>query len=165
MKKKANKKKADKVKVIVEYGISVPEKALFDIIKFDAAGILEKFFSKKGTAFSPEIKEIADTVVEIVKGAQELWGCELLPYIEKGTSPADEDWVVKHTATPAKLGKKVVKPLKKIPKKTGAYLSEAETKRIRSLRAKGMSIKAIGKAIHRSDKTVSAYLRTLKKAK
>lgn len=58
------------------------------------------------------------------------------------------------------VGKKPQKQKKlDAPNKEYSAFTNAEQKRILSLRKQGKSIKAIAKAIHRDDKTVSAFVR------
>ena len=47
--------------------------------------------------------------------------------------------------------------------KAKPLLSIEETKKIRALRKQGLSIKAIGKEIHRAEKVVADFVRTLPK--
>lgn len=83
---------------------------------------------------------------------------------------------MKNKKTPAKKNAcpkckpaKDAKPAKKktaVKKSAPAPLFTAdEQKKILALRKKGLTIKAIGKAIKRRDKSVSAFLKTAKKAK
>lgn len=154
--KKTAKQKKDDIKVIVRYGISVPEKDLFKIIKFDAADLLDKFFTENKVA--GRILDIIEPVINVIKDAQLVWASELLPYIKSGKSPADEKWTKKPTACPVKPS-----PAKK------PTLSKEEKETIQKLRKGGKTIKAIAKAIHRSDKAIAGFIhivdKGLKKAK
>ena len=64
--------------------------------------------------------------------------------------------------------KPVKKPIKPVPTKKEApkgTLMKGEKEKIKILRQNGMPIKAIGKAIHRGEKVVSAYVHSLEKNK
>ena len=160
MKKKTSKKPTNNVNVQVRYGISVPEPDMFNLIKNDAAGILSDFFEKYLKWIPNDIYRISASLITVLRDAQAQWSAALAPYIKSGKSPAKEDWVRKqmvkqHDGTKVK-GAKAKKDKAAKPK-----LSNAEVKKVVSLRAKGLSIKAIGKTIHRAEKVVADIVRTL----
>ena len=152
MKKKTSKKPTNKVNVQVRYGISVPEPDMFNLIKNDAAGILSDFFEKYLKWIPNDIYRISKSLITVLRDAQAEWSSALAPYIQSGKSPAKENWVRKQMTK--QLDGTKVKGAK--PK-----LSDAEVKKVVSLRAKGLSIKAIGKTIHRAEKVVADIVRTL----
>ena len=150
MSKKKDKPK-EVVKTIVEYGVQIPESALFGLIRLDAAKVLKDVDAALRIRFplgweSNEMKnlrKVLKTVTEVVTGIQETWQYDLMDYIKKGISPADETWTKK--PTPSK-GKK---------QNPAIVFTDVEQKKIAALRKKGATIKEIAKALNRSDKKVA----------
>jgi len=166
--KKTDKKKSNAVKVQVRYGISIAEPDLFKLIKEDAAKAITEFRKNFPVVIEPRMDDILTAIIRIAQEAQDVWGATLSYYISTGTSPAAEinegKWDGKHTVSNSKhLNDKVVFPEKGTVSKP--LVSNSELKTILNLRSKGMSIKAIGKAIHRAEKVVADIVRTLPKKK
>ena len=154
MSKKKDKPK-EVVKTIVEYGVQIPESALFGLIRLDAAKVLKDVDAALRIRFplgweSNEMKnlrKVLKTVTEVVTGIQETWQYDLMDYIKKGISPADETWTKKPSKKPT--------PSKGKKQKPAIVFTDVEQKKIAALRKKGATIKEIAKALHRSDKKVA----------
>ena len=127
------------VAVKLSYGVTIPEDELMKLIQFDCA----KAVKKMGEEFFKEIPAelaVASAVLGII---QDAWSDAVVDFTKKGK---------KGQKKPAK------KPIKTADKPKEA-LSPADVNTIVKLRKQGKSLKEVGKAIHRSDKTVSAYLK------
>lgn len=150
--KKKNCKK-DEVKIAIRYGVAIPERALMDLLRLDCAGALVKF-SKEFAEWSP--KEI----LERMKGLGEVFNVTsaVLDLIQSSWKDALQEYA-ESTKLPKNVCPKGCKPAKSANVKKG--LSEQEQHKIRALRKQGLSIKAIGKELHRAEKVVADFVRTL----
>lgn len=152
--KKKNTKK-DKVKIAIRYGVAIPERDLMNMLRLDCAAEMLKL-SKEYEGWSSEqifakMRELGDVfaVTTAVLGLiQDSWKDALQKY-------------AKDVQLPRGFCPKESKPVKSAKGKKG--LSEQEQHKIRALRKQGLSIKAIGKEIHRAEKLVADFVRTLPK--
>lgn len=151
----STKEKNNKFKVAIRYGVTVPERALMDLLRLDCAGKIFEFRQGldklKPTAVFSKMKSLKE-VFAIASGVlgiiQDAWKDALKEYADKTKLPVG-------TCPPG------CKPGK--PTKTKASLTEIEKRKIRALRKQGLTIKAIGKEIHRAEKVVADFVRTLTK--
>ena len=152
-KKKSSKK--DKVKIAIRYGVAIPERALMDLLRLDCAGALVKF-SKEFAEWSP--KEI----LERMKGLGEVFNVTsaVLDLIQSSWQDALQEYA-ENTKLPKNFYPAGCKPAKTAKGKKG--LTEQEQRKVRALRKQGLSIKAIGKELHRAEKVVADFVRTLPK--
>lgn len=148
----STKKKNNKFKVAIRYGVAVPEQALMDLIRLDCAKRISEF-GKGIEMVSPkdfvakQIKDVFAVTASVLGIIQDTWKEALKEHADKTKLP-----------TNCPSGHKPVKPL--TAKKS---LSEIEKRKIRALRKQGLTIKAIGKEIHRAEKVVADFVRTLPK--
>ena len=158
--KPTKKAKCNKDKVAIRYGVAIPEKDLMAILKFDCAKQIERmgkelFSEMKSMKWdngkvldfsSPDMRAVcrtADTVLGII---QDAWTTALKEYADSTKLPKGFVPDGYKSANPAKA-----KPL----------LSNDEKGKIRSLRKSGLSIKEIGKEIHRAEKVVRDFCKKL----
>lgn len=151
MAKNANKKKGN-VKTSVMCAVSVTEKDLMNLVMSDAASSIKDFcktvrsIKKSGVVpqgFFDELNSFADTLTSIsgvVDMVQQCWSDVLKGYAE--------DSEIHISDSKGGTGK----PKKEVKK---SILSKDEIEEIKRLRGLGMTIKYIGKAIHRREKVVS----------
>lgn len=156
MKKKPNKKK-DSIKVAMRYAVSVPEKDLMNLIKCNAAKTIKDFcrtvksIKKSGKVpqgIFDELNAFADTLVSIsgvIDVVQQCWGSALKEYAEQTKFQSDDLQAL--TDRKPQAGNKPI-------------LSKDEIAEIKRLRGNGMTIKYIGKAIHRREKVVSDFVKS-----
>lgn len=148
-KAKKAKLKKDDIKVALRYGISIPEKDLMKLLEFNCAKELKQL----GIAFASDVPPECPSVKSSL-----LLAAKILGNIQDAWEEA-----LKEFADATKLPKGVVpKGYKEAePTKTKAILSNDEKGKIRALRKTGLSIKAIGKEIHRAEKVVRDFCKTL----
>lgn len=144
-------------KAAVRYYVSVPEKDLMNLIKCNAAKTIKdlcktvKSIKKSGEVpqgIFDELNAFADTLISIsgvVDQVQQCWADTLREYAEKSEIHLGD--LKGTTGKPKKVGKK-------------AILSNEEIEEIKRMRGLGMTIKYIGKAIHRREKVVSDFVRS-----
>lgn len=166
--KKPNKLPNKKnIGIAVKYCVELPDKVLKEVISLGCAKRLDEFgkafsesmnkLKKAGSIskdvfyqFSDTIKALAATTV-VLDIIEDTW-------MENVKGECDD----KCKKLKCKKEKKpAVKAEKK--QKTGGILSKAEKIAIKQLRNKGLSIKAIGKAIKRGEKVVANYIHELEK--
>lgn len=161
--KPTKKAKCNKDKVAIRYGVAIPEKDLMAILKFDCAKQIERMgkelFSEmkslkwdngKVLDFScPDMRAVCRTAATVLGIIQDAWTAALKEYADATKLP--KGFVPK--------GYKPAKPEKTASKKP--ILSNEEKGKIRALRKSGLSIKAIGKEIHRAEKVVRDFCKTL----
>ena len=154
MAKNANKKKGN-VKTSVMCAVSVTEKDLMNLVMSDAASSIKDFcktvrsIKKSGVVpqgFFDELNSFADTLTSIsgvVDMVQQSWSDVLKGYAEDSEIHISD----------SKGG--TVKPKKDVKK---SIFSKDEIEEIKRLRGLGLSIKNIGKAIHRREKVVADFV-------
>lgn len=159
-KKKAKK---NKIKLAIHCGVAVPEKAVMDLLRLDCAGKLYEFgrqFESLPPAEVFEQMKSLEEVLAVTAGVLAIVQNQWKDAFKKPEKKADcKGCKPPKKAKPAK-GKK---PTKKIKAKNP--LTEVEQRKIRALRKRGLPIKAIGKEIHRAEKLVADFVRTLPKKK
>lgn len=178
--KKKTNDKAD-IKVAIRYGVDIPERELRDLIRLDCAkkiltcekafGELNGIFQKNGAKLPLsvidnmiDLHEALAVSSEVLAIVQEAWRYALEDYVDKEKTARQPKGKECKKCQPSKEVKKSASPAKKNKKslpKSG--LSPAEQNMVRSLRLNGLSIKAIGKEIHRNEKVVADFVRRLPK--
>lgn len=156
MAKNANKKKGN-VKTSVMCAVSVTEKDLMNLVMSDAASSIKDFcktvksIKKSGVVpqgFFDELNSFADTLTSIsgfVDMVQQCWSDVL-----KGYAEDSEIHISDSKGGTGKQKKEVEK----------AIFSNDEKEEIKRMRGMGMTIKYIGKAIHRREKFVSDFVKS-----
>ena len=150
----------DDIRFEVRYGVSIPETNLMELIRdggcagklremkkeigewIDELTVDETLVSDIGKAKNYEkvLTTVAD-VLDIIEGA---WKSALCEYAES-----------------TGFSKKPEKAAK--AKSTGGVLTKAEQAKVKALRKQGFSIKAIGKTIHRAEKAVADFVKSIDK--
>lgn len=156
MAKNANKKKGN-VKTSVMCAVSVTEKDLMNLVMSDAASSIKDFcktvrsIKKSGVVpqgFFDELNSFADTLTSIsgvVDMVQQSWSEVLKGYAE--------DSEIHVSDSKGRTGK----PKKEVK---NSILSKDEIEEVKRLRGLGLSIKNIGKAIHRREKVVADFVKS-----
>ena len=157
MKNKPEKKK-DNIKVAACYAISLPEKDLMNLIRCNAAKTIKDFCKtmksikksgKVSQGIIEELNDFADTLMSIsgvVDMVQQGWADMLKEYAEQTKLPSSD--LKACTGKTKKAGKNYI-------------LSKGEMDDIERMREMGMTIKQIGKAIHRREKVVSDFVKSV----
>lgn len=130
----------------VSFTVDIPKKDIPELVKMDAAGLFceaAKHICEFGKVFPAQERyrflEVAESCVAIAKCLYAV----------------QEDY--------KKMADKGGKGKKPAGGSTKAEFTDAEQKKIASMRKKGASIKAIAKAIHRSDKKVAIAVKLFDK--
>lgn len=150
--KPTKKAKCNKDNVAIRYGVAIPEKDLMQLLEFNCAEELRKLgvtFASDVPPECPSVKASLLLAAKILKDIQDAWAAALKEYADATKLP--KGFVPK--------GCKPTKPVKTASKKP--ILSNEEKGKIRALRKSGLSIKAIGKEIHRAEKVVRDFCKTL----
>ena len=167
MSKKKKQTKNNNVKVAVRYGVAVPEKPLSELIRlncakelFSLSKDLEHLFPFAPSEEIKNLKEVFSVTSGVIGIIQDAWQKALKEFSD-GKKPPKGCYPGK--CKPSKPSKQT-KPTKAKPTKK-ATLTETEQRKIRSLRKQGLSVKAIGKELHRAEKVVADFVRALPKKK
>ena len=139
-KKTPAKKGKDDVIIAVRYGVTVPERDLIDLLRLDCSKKIKEFCSKVEAEMPKAMKEVFSVASGILGIIQDAWK----DAIKFNSGEKNESARAKTDKQP----------------KSGT-LSEKEKVAIRILRMQGRTIKAISKEIHRSDKVVAPFVKTL----
>ena len=157
--KKTKSKKSD-YKIAIRYGVTIPEKDLMKLIELNCAKAIRdagkslfahmksmKWDNGKILDFSsPDMRKVCSVAANVLEMIQDSWKEALREYADATKLPKD--------FIPSGF-----KPTKYKPAK--AKLSNEEIGKIKALRKSGLSIKAIGKEIHRAEKVVRDFVHTL----
>lgn len=151
MEKKALKTMVAKPKIEIKYMVAIPEPTMLSLIQQDCA-------HKIATLIEGEEEKLDNSLMgDRVKAIQTALGV-----VEDVISIAQETWKDIRKSL-AKSPKSENLPTKQKPTRgcKAASLSDSEKGKIRALRKRGMSIKAIGKEIHRAEKAVANFIHSL----
>lgn len=159
--------KADKIRLNIRYGVSIPETDLMQLISNGGC-------AKKLRTMRKEIKEWVDDL-----SAAEYWTydvtkangyAQVLATVANVLDIIEGAWTeaLKEYAEDTKLPEHVKFPKQDKPSKGKAKLgtlSKEEQAKVKELRKQGFSIKAIGKTIHRAEKVVAEFVKTVDRKK
>lgn len=154
------KKKKSSNKVKTYHGIAIAEKSLMELLRLNCAKQIEQlgkeFFGeiksivvKDGKTFdfsTPDMRKVCQVVSYVLRAIQDSWSVALKEFAEATKLPRN----FVPTGYQAAKSSKKQKPM----------LSKDEMGKIRALRKSGLSIKAIGKEIHRAEKVVRDFIKT-----
>lgn len=169
-KKKSNKPQNDDIILDCRIAVDFPENELVKIVTTRSLDTLTGFLKCLDHSISQASKETKKKYAGEIAVAESLSSALAMAVktFEQIENQFGEE--LRHYAEEAKLPpkKKETKATDtKKPKKAplGNHLSKQEKDTIKKLRKDGASIKAIGKAIHRAEKTVADFVKTLPTAK
>lgn len=154
-------KKSVAVKPVVRFSVDIPDKDLENLIKLNAA----KAFSdtarelKEFCSVFPLPRIVGDSLEALAANCESVGF--VLNVLQQGFSKnAKKPTMPKKGEQPVKIGKPIASVK---PTATYVKLSRLEKSRIKEFRSNGLSIKEIAKELHRSDRPVAAYVKTIEK--
>lgn len=168
-KKKTQKQNCEKKPILtIRYGVAIPEKQIIDLIESHSAKMIAELANKVSEMglFADKSSEdfwASNGLNSIMAGVKA--GLDVLQIVEEAWADAVHECTRSEKAT-KKPDAKGCKPCsdckpQKPTKSSSLAFSPKEIALIEKLRKQGKSLKFIGKAIHHSDKAVSAYLKKI----